>query len=204
MINQKALNEGMAAEGRSAWYLVGTNSGKERLAQMHLRMQGFETYLPMRAPLKAGAAARPLFPAYLFVRVDLDRPGWRSIYGTIGVKDVLSTGQGDSRRPRAMMRGLVPGLMAMEREGLIPLATARGDGEAERPADGAADGLAVGDKVIVPFGAAGGVIEAVLEERIDARRGVVLISLLGRDSRATVDLASVARPSAVAVKDRPS
>lgn len=199
MINQKTLKEGAALEGRSAWYLVSAQGGKERLAVMQLRMQGFETYLPMRAPLKAGGAARPLFPAYLFVRVDMARPGWRAIYNTIGVKDVLSVGSGDNRRPKALPAGLVPGFMAMERSGLIPLATAAqgNDGGHTAPR---ADGLTVGDPVLMPFGAAGGVIQGVLAERVDARRGVVLISLLGRDSRATVDLASLARSSAVAVK----
>jgi|GEM_PF-450207 len=197
MINQKALNEVMASQGRSAWYLVSTHSGKERLAVMQLRMQGYETYLPMRAPLKAGGEAKPLFPAYLFVRVDMTAQQWRPIYSTIGVKDVLSVGQGENRRPKAVSEGLIGGLMAQERAGLIVLAPAAVKAEPVA----AADGLAVGDRVLVPFGAAGGIIEAVLAERVDARRGVVLISLLGRDSRATVDLATVVRPSAVAVKD---
>jgi len=198
MINQKALNEVKDGQGRSAWYLVLTKPGKERLAIMQLRMQGFETYLPMRAPLKAGGEAKPLFPAYLFVRVDLACPGWRAIYSTIGVKDVLSVGAGANRRPKAVSAGLVGGLMAQERSGLIVL-TALPSAKAEPVAH--ADGLAVGDKVLVPFGAAGGIIEAVLAERVDAKRAVVLISFLGRDSRATVDLATVVRPSAVAVQD---
>lgn len=198
MINQKALTESAALEAKSAWYLVNTKAGKERLAVLQLRQQGFETYLPMRAPLRAGGEARPLFPSYLFVRVDLACPGWRAIYSTFGVKDVLSVGDGAHRRPKALPAGLVPGFMAMERAGLIPLGGPVS--VAGNTATAIKGGPAVGDRVLVPLGAAGALIEATLVEHVDARRSMVLISMLGRDSKATVSSASLVKPSAVAVQ----
>ena len=52
-------------------------------------------------------------------------------------------------------------------------------------------GLTKGDKVTLPVGHKFGELEAVFEERVDARRVALLISLLGRDSRVVVDLGSL-------------
>lgn len=172
------------AEGKHRWYLVVAHAGRERLARYHLTQQGFEVYLPMRAPLIANAKAqpRPMFPRYLFVSVDLDRPGWRAIYSTIGVHSILTTGHGETARPRAVPTALVSALKAREVEGLVILAPK----VVQKPC-----GHAPGDKVRVAIGSRFAGLEAVFEERVDAKRAAVLISLLGRDSRHVVPLASL-------------
>ena len=171
-------------KGGHRWYVVVTHAGQERLAAMNLRRQDFEAYLPMRPPLTANprAGAKPLFPRYMFVSLDMARPGWRALYSTIGVHDVLSTGSGEHRRPKAIPGAWVERIQAREVDGLVILK----DREPEK-----ACGLTKGDKVTLPVGHKFGELEAVFEERVDARRVALLISLLGRDSRVVVDLGSL-------------
>jgi transcriptional antiterminator RfaH len=171
------------AEGH--WYLVIAHAGRERLARYHLAQQGYEVYLPMRAPLTGNRKAqpRPFLPRYLFVRVDLARPGWRSIYSTIGVRGILTTGAGEMARPKAISVELVDGIKEREVDGLVILAP---------KVEEAACPHKRGDKVHIPIGNRFGDLEAIFEERVDAQRAAILISLLGRDSRQIVPLASLA------------
>ena len=57
------------------WYAVQTKPRKEAIAELHLRRQHFETYLPKvllrkRRRAKWTKVVEPLFPRYLFIRVD--------------------------------------------------------------------------------------------------------------------------------------
>lgn len=174
------------SQGGYLWYVVITHAGQERLAKYHLGRQGYETYLPMRAPLatgRKGAAApepRPMFPRYLFVAVDLNAPGWRSIYSTIGVHSVIVSGTGEAARPIAAPNGLIEALQAREVNGLVVLPPR--EKEAACP-------HRKGDKVRVMGRTAD--YDGVFDERIDANRVALLVSLLGRDSRVVVPLSSL-------------
>jgi transcriptional antiterminator RfaH len=84
------------------WYVAFTQPNGETRAAMHLRNQGFPTYLPRfrrsrneRQPEKIVA---PLFPRYIFLGIDLDRQRWRSVNGTIGVTHLVCHGE----RPTAI------------------------------------------------------------------------------------------------------
>jgi len=69
----------------SFWTVAQTETRRERTAVCHLRRHGFETYLPVfKNRMKQ---TEPLFPDYLFVRIE-DR--WRVINATIGVLRVLT------------------------------------------------------------------------------------------------------------------
>lgn len=175
-------------KGGYLWYVVITHAGQERLAKYHLGRQGYETYLPMRAPLTVGRRKdgsspepRPMFPRYLFVAVDLNAPGWRSIYSTIGVHSVICSGVGEQARPIAAPNGLIEALQAREVNGLCILAPR----QVEKPCP-----YQPGDKLRVRIGRQFGEIDAVFEERIDGNRAAILISLLGRDSRQVIPLPS--------------
>lgn len=57
------------------WYAVYTQAGKERFALQNLANQGFEAYLPSyrkrrRHARRVDTVLAPLFPRYLFVRMD--------------------------------------------------------------------------------------------------------------------------------------
>jgi transcription antitermination factor NusG len=69
------------------WFLAWTLSYREATAEMHLRRQGFRSFLPrhkktVRHARKLRTVTAPIFPRYLFVVLDLKRDRWRSVNGT--------------------------------------------------------------------------------------------------------------------------
>jgi transcriptional antiterminator RfaH len=83
----------------TAWYLVYTKAQQEEIAQVNLERQGYECYLPklriekMRRR-KADIVEEPMFPRYLFVRLDLSGKGksWTPIRSTLGVQQLIYFG----------------------------------------------------------------------------------------------------------------
>ena len=99
------------------WYVAQTQPRKERLALWHLANQGFETFCPVgmrarRFGMRQLMALEPFFPSYVFVRLDPERDGWRSINGTIGVSRLVCFGE----KPATLPRGLVRRLQALSGE----------------------------------------------------------------------------------------
>jgi transcriptional antiterminator RfaH len=81
--------------GSERWYLGHTLPHKERVAQSHLKRQGFKVFLPVIASMRHHARKTepvriPLFPRYLFIQLDLKRDRWRSINGTVGMAFLLT------------------------------------------------------------------------------------------------------------------
>lgn len=172
--------------GGFRWYAVVTHLGRETAAKARLEAQGFHVYLPMLPPVGKGrpwrpARPRPMFPRYLFVSVDLTQPGWRAIHSTLGVADVLSSGQGESRRPLAVRNGYIEALQNREVYGLVALAER--EPEIDCPYQS-------GDRVRIKVGPWAD-LEAIFKERVDQKRVALLVSLLGRDSRVLVDKAAL-------------
>jgi len=63
------------------WYLIYTKPHKEQVARENLERQGYEVYLPMarirRRRLGKGAnCIEPLFPRYLFIKLDTKTDNW--------------------------------------------------------------------------------------------------------------------------------
>jgi transcription antitermination factor NusG len=103
--------EGSVA-GTRRWYVVGTQPHKEGFAGANLRRQGFEVHLPQVARVVRHARStrrvmRPLFPRYLFIRLDLAAGRWRPVLGTFGVSTLIMEGE----RPRAVPAGVVETLI---------------------------------------------------------------------------------------------
>lgn len=76
------------------WFAVYTQPQKERVAEHHLRRQGFQTYLPQflktrRHARKVEEVAAPLFPRYLFAAMTPENARWRAVNGTVGVVNVV-------------------------------------------------------------------------------------------------------------------
>lgn len=74
------------------WYCIQSLPQSELLAKRHLEQQGFEVFYPevIEATAKKQQIIRPMFSGYLFVCFDVSVPRWRSIYGTLFVKRVMS------------------------------------------------------------------------------------------------------------------
>jgi transcriptional antiterminator RfaH len=80
------------------WYVVQTQPHSEGKADLHLRRQGFLTYLPRyqrqrRHARRIETVFAPLFPRYMFVKVDVTAQRWRPIYSTIGVSRLVCNGE---------------------------------------------------------------------------------------------------------------
>ena len=85
----------MKTESLSRWYVVQTHINSEAKAASNLVRQGFGVYFPRYLKRRSHArkvdtVARPLFPRYLFVAIDLATQRWRSIQSTIGVSHLVS------------------------------------------------------------------------------------------------------------------
>jgi transcriptional antiterminator RfaH len=162
----------------ASWFVVRTQSRAEEKALRHLSNQGFIAYLPryrrrVRHARRNEIVLRPLFPGYLFVRLDPDRCRWRSINGTVGVHEILTNGD----IPLAVPDRIIDEIKAREDETgavkLVPPSFVRG--QAVRLLEGPlAD------------------ISGLFEEMRDENRVVLLVSLLGRKVRMQVPAAAVA------------
>ena len=110
-------SEKLAADlAQADWYVVNTQPRAEFRAKHHLELQGFCVFCPryrrtVRHARKTKSALAPLFPNYLFVRLDLSRDQWRSVNGTRGVVRLLM----QDGAPQAIPHGVVDNLQAKTR-----------------------------------------------------------------------------------------
>lgn len=80
------------SEIRREWYVIYSKPRKEEQVQFHLGMKGIETFfprlqLPGRGAIKRAVA--PLFPNYLFARLDLSAEAHYVVWSP-GVKRIVS------------------------------------------------------------------------------------------------------------------
>lgn len=156
------------------WYVAHTKAGAERLAEGNLERQGFHVYLP-RAQLRkrsargSGVVTVPLFPRYIFIRLDLENAPWRAVNSTYGVSRLVSFGE----RPAPVDDAVIAEIRAREREdGIVPLVDTVS--------------LTPGEKVEITHGAFSDQT-GIFQCRSDKERVTVLLSLLGRDLSVTLE-----------------
>src|SRR5215475_3890608 len=104
---------------RPAWCVAASLPKTERRAHAELHRRGFETYLPLitvRRPNRHSHTG-PLFPGYLFVRLDLSRP-WNPVTYCPGVFGLINV----NGIPSICPDGAVEALQALEhaRRDLLP------------------------------------------------------------------------------------
>jgi transcriptional antiterminator RfaH len=161
------------------WFVVQTQVNGEAKAAENLRRQGYQTYLPRylkrrRHARKVDFVAKPLFPRYMFVAVEMGTQRWRSIQSTSGVSRLVTNGDEPAAVPERVVRAL----------------TAREDAKGFVKLD-AAPAFAEGDKVRVLSGAfkdnAG-----LFNGMADHDRVSILLEMLGRKVRVVLDADLVA------------
>jgi transcription antitermination factor NusG len=146
----------------SRWYALSTQPHKESRAESNLKCQGFDVvHLRRRKTIKHArrfhTVMAPLFPGYLFVRLNLSSQRWRAINGSYGVRSLIMAGE----RPVPVPNGIV--------ETLIDL---------HGPARLRLNSLKVGQRVRLVEGPFAEMI-GELEQLDDAGRVRVLLELLG-------------------------
>lgn len=120
------------------WYVVHTQPRAEGQAVRHLEMQGYLVFCPryrrsVRHARKTKSIFAPLFPSYLFVRLNVLRDRWRSINGTRGVVHLLMQGG----TPQPIPSDIIDGLKARTRaDGTIDWTTTFKVGGVVRIVDG--------------------------------------------------------------------
>jgi transcriptional antiterminator RfaH len=159
-----------------AWYVLETKRHCETRAQAYLQSQNITAYLPMtqRWPRPAvGSSVGPVFPGYLFVRLDL-LADHRVVSAALGVKRFVAFGDSG---PAEVPTGIIELLRSREdNTGLVQCELA-----------------ATGDAVKISHGAFKdlyGVVGAQLSAR---ERVIILMELLQREVRVEVPASWIQR-----------
>ena len=160
------------------WYVVHTQPRKEEKALVNIKQQAYEVYLPKylkqrRHARKVDTIRKPLFPGYLFVKLDLNKMPWRVINNTAGVLNLVCQGT----QPAPLEDGAIETILRSEDDnGLVVL--------------GNSTNWEVGDTVKItkgPFLNKFGVLDAF----DDRKRVLVLFKMLGRHVRANLSVESL-------------
>jgi transcriptional antiterminator RfaH len=154
------------------WYVVHSQANAENRALTNLARQGYDTWLPLyrktrRHARRIETVLRPLFPRYLFVRVDLQAEVWRPILSTMGVSDLVSGADGPLPVGDAVIDALK---MQASEDGHFDL----------RPS-----AFKSGERVRIRVGPLAD-LEGIFQLESDAERVMVLLKLMGREVRVTV------------------
>jgi len=151
------------------WYLIHTKPAGESEAQLHLQRQGYPTYCPrlwqaVRRRGRSRVQISPLFPRYLFLRLDEGRQSLTPARSTAGVAAVVRFGSRFATVPDEIigeLRACEDPLTGLHKLREPP---AFGPGTPVRIAEGAFAGL-----------------EGVFERSDGLTRVVVLLNLLGEE-----------------------
>lgn len=139
----------------SFWSVVQTETGRENVAVHFLGQQRFVSYLPR---IKSQRRIVPLFPSYVFVRIE---DHWYAINKTVAVIGVLTSGE----HPARISDEIINAIRKKERGGVVKLPEPQH--------------LKPGDKIRITKGSFGGHL-AIYQGMSAHERTRVLLDLLGR------------------------
>ncbi|MGR5127618.1 transcription/translation regulatory transformer protein RfaH [Photobacterium swingsii] len=155
------------------WFLLYCKRSEQERAVLNLDRQGVECYYPQVLINKLVRGKRieveePLFPSYMFVYFDPEEISYTTIRSTRGVADFIRQG----RMPQPIRAELLYGLMLNEntQEQQSKFSTL------PQP----------GDKLVLEKGQYKG-IEAIYHEPDGEKRSFMLINLLGKEVKVSVD-----------------
>ena len=161
------------------WYVISTKPRREEYAQEQLSRRGVETFLPRivePARLADRSNIAPLFPGYLFTRIDLEAQYFHVVW-TPGVRKLIGFGEAPCPVDDAVVEFLRARVGA---EGIL------------RPASL----LREGDMVRVRRGPLEGLVGIIEHPGCGRGRVRVLMELLRRQTRVEVPLHILERVSA--------
>ncbi len=156
------------------WYAIHTKPRQETLAADNLQRQDFEIYLPkikqaQRYRQQWRDKIEPLFPRYLFIRLDLGKDNIAPIRSTRGVSKLVSFSGLPATVPDpfidALMQSADPDTALFH-----PEATLFETGDTVTIVDGPLEGL-----------------EAIFKARDGEARAIILLELLGKTQQVRID-----------------
>ena len=174
------LEEG---EMTTRWFVARTKPNGEARALANLSRQGFHAFLPQeQRQEKRGRrqvmVLKPLFPGYIFLALDLDRPGWTAVNNTFGVLRLVALHDG---RPSPLPRGAVEELLERtdDKGRLLP-----------------PEEIAIGSQMRLVQGPFANWVAEVVAAPDDTRISL-LLDLMGRKVTVTTSRSNLAKPSFV-------
>jgi len=167
----------MSKDRAKRWYLVYAKPRQERVAQTNLCRQQYTTYLPLvRQPRRRRgeriSVVTPMFPRYLFVQLDRHTDNWAPIRSTLGVVSIVRFGH---------VAAAVP-------DDFVALLRAREDAHGVQVMP--VEDYKRGTRVRITDGGLMG-YEAVFVARSSRDRVIVLLEILGKHTRASVDAGAI-------------
>lgn len=162
------------------WFAVHTLARQEMKASVHLQAQNYEIFCPtifktVRHARKLRMVKAPLFPRYIFVRLDLKCDRWSSINGTFGVSRLVMAND----RPAPVPKGLVEALItATDSQNVIRLD----------------QDLDIGDKISILAGPFAGFV-GELARFNGSKRVQVLLEAMGGQISIAIDSANLRKAS---------
>jgi transcriptional antiterminator RfaH len=77
------------------WFILQFKANSHRQAEKNLNLQGFETFLPLVDTTKRKVSrftntTQPLFPGYMFIKLDIINSPWHKINNTYGVSRLVT------------------------------------------------------------------------------------------------------------------
>jgi transcriptional antiterminator RfaH len=158
------------------WVVVNTHPHKEVYAIENLRRQDLDVYCPMlkqriKHARRITEVLRPLFPSYMFVKINPDYRQWKPILSTFGVRTLVCCGE----QPSLLDDDFISALKAREEGGVIVPQSSK---------------FRVGQQVRIEEGAFDGVVATIIDLS-EKDRLVVLVNLLQKDVRMKLNTLSV-------------
>jgi len=168
---------------RQAWYLIYTKPQQEQRARENLERQGYVVYLPLmrvrrRRMGRPVERVEPMFPRYLFVRLNATSDNWAPIRSTFGVTQLVRFGRDPARIPDDLVEVLQA---ASDSEGVC--------NAAPPPAD-----FRSGDTVRIRSGAFAG-YAGIFQARTGQERVILLLEVAGQVARVKIREEDLDTPS---------
>ncbi len=160
----KSLND-------SLWYLLQCKPREELRAKINLENQGYNTFLPQIATsIKTQQGytktSTPLFPGYLFIKLNNTTDNWAPVRSTRGVNKLVRFGQNTAVVPKKVIKAIKQQIMHQDHDKIYPFSK--------------------GDKVTIvsgPFNE----LQAVFDCRNGQKRAWVLLELMGKWQRIAIN-----------------
>lgn len=168
-----------------AWYALYTKPNAEAQVARALEIRGFRFFLPLLPPKSPKAKPQALFPAYLFVRLDMTQVGIEQLEFLPGLRRIV----GFSGKPAVVSDEAVE---MMERE-LAEIDAAGGLLK---------HSFKPGDEVIIDTGPLAGLRGVFQGPMGPAERVRLLISFLGETNKAEVPLTAIRKANEEDVRIR--
>jgi transcriptional antiterminator RfaH len=111
------------------WFVIRTESRAEYLAVDALERDGFQTYFPRikAAYPRVGHANTPLFPGYMFLRLDPESDGWPTFRPSHKIVGYVRSGDEIPSLPDEVLNDLIERVSSINDEGELPISVQQGD-----------------------------------------------------------------------------